>query len=251
MQDVKVEAHHGKSLAQAADKTKSKSKQGVTWTRCASSYDAIGHTWTGGQKVGAHNVNGTEVVDDHGYGGCQCASSETHVTVIRYRQASSRIARERAYENHHYRQTLDGEYSHTPEPEFNKGFKNNQSLSPPGIDPINPGYPRITVQTLQTCGGTIANSEDCWYQPETCTFDAEDNNPHDAKAGEFCCSAEFKYCSYKCEGNEVFHCPHGTQDSNFLGGMDPTGDDLEKACFIATYEKGLIPEYMSDADISD
>jgi len=185
---------------------KQKTKTGVTWTRC---------------------TNGV----------CQCEAGPGTDHVIRYRQSGHEKEPPGIglYENWYYREHFVGEYTRTPETEFhNMGFA-NPIQSEPGADPI-------TVTTLHTCGGRVADSKDCLYIPTNCSFDTDLNNPHDAKSGEFCCSTEFKYCSYKCMGSETFACPDSV-DQNFLGGMDPVGSGIPKACYMAQYNAGSIPEY--------
>jgi len=98
---------------------------------------------------------------------------------------------------------------------------------------------------LQACGGTTELAEDCTREPETCAFDA--TNPYDAKAGQYCCNADFGYCSYKCKGDEVFACTSLTAERNFPGGLDPAGPDVIKKCYIAQYPSNTNPEVAEDS----
>lgn len=121
-------------------------------------------------------------------------------------------------------------YTSTPQEEFNKGFTSNAT-------------------NLQQCGGDHAWAKDCLRKPEECAFDTSDTNPYDAKAGQYCCSHQYEYCSYKCEGEETFKCPTLTTDINFPGGMDPAGPTVFKRCYMAQYPHGMNPESATDADL--
>jgi len=121
-------------------------------------------------------------------------------------------------------------YSNTSVADFNKGFT-------------------VDANNLAACGGDVDFAKDCLVEPTACTFDTTDTNPYDAKAGEYCCSGTYQYCSYKCKEKEMFKCPTLTMDSNFPGGMDPAGPDVMKRCFMAQYPHGRNPEVATDADV--
>lgn len=169
-------------------------------------------------------------------GACKCASRRR--MVIRYqreRKAMAYADQKNTLTNWHFRSRARP-YVSTSEVEFSKGFKKN-----------------ATDMKLQMCGGDAAWSKDCLVQPEACSFDdgkgaGGDKNPYDAKAGEYCCSGEKEYCSYKCESDETFTCPSLTVDINFPGGMDPAGGDVPKKCYMAQYPHGMNPESATDAD---
>jgi len=120
-------------------------------------------------------------------------------------------------------------YSNTSVADFNKGFT-------------------VDANNLAACGGDAEFAKDCLVEPTACTFDTLDSNPYDAKAGEYCCSGTYQYCSYKCLDKEMFKCPTLSMDSNFPGGMDPAGPDVAKKCFMAQYPHGSNPEVATDAD---
>lgn len=143
----------------------------------------------------------------------------------------------------YYRQTTGAQQ--TPKYEFNKGFDFST-----GAD----------VSTLTRCGslphGGVCpvpdkiDTETVVPQPripEGCQLDNSDGgNPHDAREGSFCCSAELGYCSYRCrdtDANEVFSCPLASGDDQdvFPGGFDPCAN-WPKACYAIHYEDGETPE---------
>lgn len=162
-------------------------------------------------------------------GSCRCYARRR--VVIRYqreRASGSFGSQVNTYTSWYYR-SRQAPYVNTTAAEFSKGFTTN-------------------ANNLPTCGGDAAWAKDCNVEPQACTFDAADTNPYDAKAGEYCCSGQLQYCSYKCQGNEEFKCPTLTTDINFPGGMDPAGPDVYKRCYMAQYAHGMNPESSTDAD---
>lgn len=118
--------------------------------------------------------------------------------------------------------------------EFSRGFKDLQ---------IQNG----TVK-LDQCGGIEKYAKDCAddSEPVNCHFDNSSTNPSDAKSGQYCCSAEFGYCSYTCVDQEKFPCPSESKTINFPGGMDPAGSEVYKFCYTAQFSHGLTPESAVD-----
>jgi len=166
-------------------------------------------------------------------GKCKCTSRRR--TVIRYHREGGANARNVNLMTNWFfrasaRSTRPAAFNATPKVEFDKGFTGNFSNS------------------LQACGGDKANAKDCLVEPTACSFDATDWNWYDAKVGEYCCSFDKQYCSYRCKEDEEFKCPSLSTDINFPGGMDPAGPDVYKKCYIAQYPHGLNPESATDAD---
>lgn len=165
---------------------------------------------------------------------CKCHATAEKGHVIRY-QSSKATFRPIHFDNWYYKDaSTEAMHKFTPAKEFGKGFKNDAHGT---IVSRNPTYRPVDVTHLPFCGGSVAGSLDCWYEPKPCTFDSFTGNPHDAKPGEYCCSVEYGYCSYSCKDQETFHCPKSSsRNRNFVGGMDPA-NDVEKACFTAQYNK--------------
>jgi len=168
---------------------------------------------------------------------CQCGATIDRPMVIRYQrerhQQVVHALRGNRFTNWYYRWWARP-YNFTPPEEFSKGFKNI----------IKNG-----VVALQMCGGDHAGAMDCRVEPMPCEFDTNTSNPYDAKAGEYCCNGDMHYCSYKCVGDEEFKCPSFTTDINFPGGMDPTGPDGPKRCYIADYTEGMNPEFETSDEV--
>jgi hypothetical protein len=174
--------------------------------------------------------------------GCSCAKNRRRV-VIRFRREGSSgypAIEASVHENWYFRVRQHGKDSEGKDLTYN-GTK---------ADEFNKGFIGTHANNLQACGGNANFSKDCLYEPQTCTFQTpndHDKNHYDAKAGEYCCSADRKYCSYKCKHKETFHCEPAT-DKNFPGGMDPTGPAVFKRCYMAQYAHGYNPEGSSDPD---
>lgn len=117
------------------------------------------------------------------------------------------------------------------------------------LDDFNKGF--VNASNLRMCGGDGEWSKDCLedHEPQACSFASDDKNPYDAKEGEYCCSGQMQYCSYRCSGDEEFLCPSSSKDKNFPGGMDPAGPGVFKKCYMAQYPHGSNPEVASDAEV--
>jgi len=162
-------------------------------------------------------------------GSCKCFSRRR--VVIRYqreRKSGAFQDQDNLLTSWYYR-SRQRPFLNTSVGEFDKGFKHD-------------------ANNLQMCGGDKAFAKDCLRQPEPCGFATDDSNPYDAMTGEYCCSSEYSYCSYRCKEDEVFKCPSLTTEINFPGGMDPAGPDVFKKCYIVQYPHGRNPESAIDSD---